>query len=312
MARILSLANQKGGVGKTTTTINLGAAMAELGKRILLVDFDPQGALSVGLGINPMSIDLTIYNLLLDKTVEPEQVVMKTQIPDVEILPSNIDLSAAEIVLVSEVAREQALKRALNLLRNRYDYILIDCPPSLGLLTVNALTASDGVVIPLECEYFALRGMALLLDTVDKVRDRLNPDLRLEGIIPTMFDGRTLHGREVLERVRSAFGDSLYKTVIRRTIRFAEAPVAGEPILTYATESKGASDYRSLAKEVLGIDDQAREPAGSGRAVQVDIGDRGPAAAGAGLDADAGPAGTSESGQSDSEIYRQGDEGTRP
>ena len=312
MARILSLANQKGGVGKTTTTINLGAAMAELGKRILLVDFDPQGALSVGLGINPMSIDLTVYNLLLDKTVEPEQVVMKTQIPDIEILPSNIDLSAAEIVLVSEVAREQALKRALNLLRNRYDYILIDCPPSLGLLTVNALTASDGVVIPLECEYFALRGMALLLDTVDKVRDRLNPDLKLEGIIPTMFDGRTLHGREVLERVRSAFGDSLYKTVIRRTIRFAEAPVAGEPILTYAADSKGASDYRALAKEVLGIDDQTREPAGSGRAVQVDIGDRGAAPAGAGLDADAGPAGTPESGQSDSEIYRQGDEGTRP
>ena len=312
MARIISLANQKGGVGKTTTTINLGAAMAELGKRVLLVDFDPQGALSVGLGINPMSVDLTVYNLLLDRDVEPEQAILKTPVTDLEILPSNIDLSAAEIVLVSEVAREQALKRALTAVRSRYDYILIDCPPSLGLLTVNALTASDGVVIPLECEYFALRGMALLLDTVEKVRDRLNPDLRLEGIIPTMFDGRTLHGREVLERVRTAFGQYLYKTVIRRTIRFAEAPVAGESILTYAAESRGAADYRSLAKEVLGVvDDEASQPAGSGRTVPDDIGGGGSAAEQSGS-ASAGPAGTNESGQNDSEIYRQGDEESRP
>jgi chromosome partitioning protein len=312
VARILSLANQKGGVGKTTTTINLGAAMTELGKRVLLVDFDPQGALSVGLGINPMSLDLTIYNLLLDRSVDPEQAVMKTGIHDLEILPSNIDLSAAEIVLVSEVAREQALKRALSELRNGYDYILIDCPPSLGLLTVNALTASDGVIVPLECEYFALRGMALLLDTVEKVRDRLNPDLTLEGIIPTMYDGRTLHGREVLERVRDAFGPYLYKTVIRRTIRFAEAPVAGESILSYAAESKGAADYRALAKEVLGIvPAEASEPAGSERALQDDI------STSRHIDTtdiilDAGPAGTPEGGQIVSETYRQRDEATRP
>jgi chromosome partitioning protein len=316
VARILSLANQKGGVGKTTTTINLGAAMAELGQRVLLVDFDPQGALSVGLGINPMSIDLTVYNLLLDRDVDGDQAILKTQIPDLEILPSNIDLSAAEIVLVSEVAREQALKRALNLVRNRYDYILIDCPPSLGLLTVNALTASDGVIIPLECEYFALRGMALLLDTVEKVRDRLNPDLRLEGIIPTMYDGRTLHGREVLERVNAAFGPYLYKTIIRRTIRFAEAPVAGEPILSYAAESKGAADYRALAKEVLGVvDDQTSQPAGSGRAVPDDLGGgTGSVGPDAGTIAGEGPgaAGTPESRESDSAIYRQGDEDTRP
>ena len=304
MARILSLANQKGGVGKTTTTINLGAAMAELGKRVLLVDFDPQGALSVGLGINPQSLDLTVYNLLLDKSADPEQAVLKTEVANLEILPSNIDLSAAEIVLVSEVAREQSLKRALAHIRHGYDYVLIDCPPSLGLLTVNALTASDGVVIPLECEYFALRGMALLMDTVEKVRDRLNPDLRLEGIIPTMYDGRTLHGREVLERVRDAFGPYLYTTVIRRTIRFAEAPVAGESILTYAAESRGASDYRALAKEVLGIDDQTSELAGSGRAVSDDERGGGTASAEPGLSAEAGPAGSSESGQSDSEIYR--------
>ena len=310
MAQILSLANQKGGVGKTTTTINLGAAMAELGKRVLLVDFDPQGALSVGLGINPMSIDLTVYNLLLDRSVDPEQAVLKTQVPDLEILPSNIDLSAAEIVLVSEVAREQALKRSLSLLKDQYDYILIDCPPSLGLLTVNALTASDGVVIPLECEYFALRGMALLLDTVEKVRDRLNPDLRLEGIIPTMYDGRTLHGREVLERVRDAFAPYLYKTVIRRTIRFAEAPVAGESILSYAADSRGAADYRALAKEVLGIvPAEASEPAGSERALPDDI------STSRHIDISApatGAAGTTESRQDDSEIYRQGDEGSRP
>ena len=313
MARILSLANQKGGVGKTTTTINLGAAMAELGKQVLLVDFDPQGALSVGLGINPMSLDLTVYNVLLDREIDPEQAVLKTQVPGVEILPSNIDLSAAEVVLVSEVAREQALKRALAPLRDRYDYVLIDCPPSLGLLTVNALTASDGVVIPLECEYFALRGMALLMDTVEKVRDRLNPDLRLEGIIPTMYDGRTLHGREVLARVKDAFGPSLYKTIIRRTIRFAEAPVAGESILTYAEASSGAADYRALAKEVLGIVDQTSEPAGSGRAVPTDVDSRY-------IDVDTnrlpiddtGTAGTPESGQSVSEIYRQGDEAPRP
>jgi chromosome partitioning protein len=312
VARILSLANQKGGVGKTTTTINLGAAMAELGKRVLLVDFDPQGALSVGLGINPQSLDLTVYNLLLDKSADPEQAVLKTDVLNLEILPSNIDLSAAEIVLVSEVAREQSLKRALAHIRHGYDYVLIDCPPSLGLLTVNALTASDGVVIPLECEYFALRGMALLMDTVEKVRDRLNPDLRLEGIIPTMYDGRTLHGREVLERVRDAFGPYLYKTVIRRTIRFAEAPVAGESILTYAAESRGASDYRALAKEVLGSDDQTSEPAGSRRAVPDDERGGGTASADPGLGSAAGPAGTSKSGQSDSEIYRQGDEEPRP
>jgi len=303
VARIISLANQKGGVGKTTTTINLGAAMAELGKRVLLVDFDPQGALSVGLGINPMTVDMTVYNLLLDRTIEPEQAVLKTNVHGLEILPSNIDLSAAEIVLVSEVAREQALKRALTVLRVSYDYILIDCPPSLGLLTVNALTASDGVVIPLECEYFALRGMALLMDTVEKVRDRLNPDLRLEGIIPTMYDGRTLHGREVLERVRDAFGPYLYTTVIRRTIRFAEAPVAGESILSYAADSRGADDYRALAKEVLGIVDKSTsEPTGSGRAVPNDVGGGDAIETSGAADEGAGPAGTSDSRQDDSAI----------
>jgi chromosome partitioning protein len=308
MGRIISLANQKGGVGKTTTTINLGAALAELANRLLLVDFDPQGALSVGLGVNPMFVDLTIYNLLLDRSVDPGAAVMKTATPGVDLLPSNIDLSAAEVVLVSEVAREQALKRALAPLKPLYDYILIDCPPSLGLLTVNALTASDSVIIPLECEYFALRGMALLLETVDKVRDRLNPELELQGIIATMYDGRTLHGREVLERVREAFGAKLFATVVARTIRFAEAPVAGESILSYASDSKGAAAYRALAKEVLGLDhDQASEPAGGGRAVP---GHDGGAGGGPGALSSAFTHG--ESGQDSTEIYRQGNEDPRP
>lgn len=267
MGRVISLANQKGGVGKTTTTISLGAAIAERGLRVLLVDFDPQGALSVGMGVPANDLDLTIYNLLLDRSIEPGAVVAKTSTPNVEVLPANIDLSAAEVVLVSEVAREQALKRVIGRLRDSYDYVLIDCPPSLGLLTINALTASDAVIIPLECEYFALRGMSLLVDTIEKVRDRLNPELELQGIVATMYDGRTLHGREVLDRVRDRFGSRLFTTVINRTIRFAEAPVAGEPILSYASDSKGARAYRDLAKEVLGVDDEASEPAGSGRAV---------------------------------------------
>jgi chromosome partitioning protein len=271
VGRVISIANQKGGVGKTTTTISLGAALGELGQRVLLVDFDPQGALSVGVGINSIELDLTIYNLLLDKSVTFEDVVCKTNVTGVELLPGNIDLSAAEVVLVSEVAREQALMRVLAPIKDEYDLILIDCPPSLGLLTVNALTASDSVVIPLECEFFALRGMALLIDTIEKVRDRLNPELEVEGVIPTMYDGRTLHSREVLARVREAFGARLFSTMIPRSVRFAEAPVVGQPILTYAGDSKGAEAYRRLAREVLGlVDDQESDLTGGGRAIQDD------------------------------------------
>jgi chromosome partitioning protein len=279
---VISLANQKGGVGKTTTTISLGAALGELGQRVLLIDFDPQGALSVGVGVNSIELDHTIYNLILDRSISFEDVVQKTNITGNDLLPGNIDLSAAEVVLVGEVAREQVLKRALTPIRDAYDFILIDCPPSLGLLTINALTASDSVIIPLECEFFALRGMALLVDTIEKVKDRLNPELEIEGIVATMYDGRTHHAREVLERVREAFGARLFKTVIPRTIRFAEAPVAGEPITTYAGDSKGAAAYRSLAKEVLKLDDQESEPAGSGRAIPADHAEQDGSAATAG------------------------------
>jgi len=250
-ARVIALCNQKGGVGKTTSTINLGAALAEAGRRVLLIDFDPQGALSVGLGVNPHELDLTVYNLLMQRDVSIDEVLLKTGVPGLDLLPGNIDLSAAEVQLVSEVAREQTLARVLTPVLGEYDVVLIDCQPSLGLLTVNALAASDGVIIPLECEYFALRGVALLMDTIYRVQERINPRLEVEGILATMYDSRTLHGREVLARVVDAFGDKVFHTVIARTVRFPETTVAGEPITTYASSSTGAAAYRQLAREVL-------------------------------------------------------------
>jgi chromosome partitioning protein len=250
-ARVIALCNQKGGVGKTTSTINLGAALAECDQRVLLVDFDPQGALSVGLGVNAYDLELTVYNLLMQSGIRTEDVLVKTNVAGLDLLPSNIDLSAAEVQLVSEVAREQTLDRALRQVRDEYDYILIDCQPSLGLLTVNALTAAHGVIVPLECEFFSLRGLAMLIDTIEKVKDRLNPDLELDGILATMYDSRTVHSRQVLSRVVEAFGDKVYDTVISRTVRFPETTVAGEPITTWAPGSGGAKAYRALAREVL-------------------------------------------------------------
>lgn len=253
-AVVLAICNQKGGVGKTTTTINLGASLAEFGRRVLLVDFDPQGALSVGLGIAPHDLEMTVYNLLVERRTNPQDVVLRTSVKGVDLLPANIDLSAAEIQLVNEVAREQTLERVLRPLLPQYDYILIDCQPSLGLLTVNALTAAHGVLVPLECEYFSLRGVALLIDTIEKVRDRLNPDLELEGILATMYDPRTIHAREVFGRIVEAFGDIVYQTTINRTVRFPETTVAGEPITSWAPTSPAAEAYRNLAREVLARD----------------------------------------------------------
>ena len=250
-ARILAMCNQKGGVGKTTSTINLGAALAEQGRRVLLVDLDPLGALSVGLGVNPLQLDRTVYNLLMERDVTVDDVMLKTNVAGMDLLPSNIDLSAAEVQLVNEVAREQTLLRVLQPVLHDYDVVLFDCQPSLGLLTVNALTAAHSVIIPLECEFFALRGVALLIQTIEKIQERLNPQLELEGILATMYDSRTLHGREVLVRVVEAFGDRVFHTVINRTVRFPETTVAGEPITTYASSSSGATAYRDLAKEVL-------------------------------------------------------------
>ena len=215
------------------------------------MDFDPQGSLSVVLGINPHTLENSIYTLLMSPRDDVHDVIQPTETEGMDLLPANIDLSAAEVQLVSEVAREQTLKRVIDRIRGEYDMILIDCAPSLGLLTINALTASDYVIMPLECEFFALRGIALLTDTIEKVQDRLNPDLEVLGILGTMFDPRTLHAREVMERVVQAFGDVVFHTVIKRTIKFPETTVAGEPITSYASSSPGAQAYRDLAKEVL-------------------------------------------------------------
>ena len=250
-ARVIAVCNQKGGVGKTTSTINLGAALAEYGRKVLLVDFDPQGGASVGVGISPYDLDLSVYNLLVDRNVNIGQVVLKTDIPNLDLVPANIDLSAAEVQLVGEVARESILTRALRPALSDYDVILIDCQPSLGLLTVNALTAAQGVIIPLECEFLALRGVALLKDTIDKVEERLNPDLQIDGILPTMFDSRTLHSREVVNRVYEAFGDTLLQTVIGRTVKFPDATVAAKPITAFAPNHPGATAYRQLARELV-------------------------------------------------------------
>lgn len=250
-AWIISMVNQKGGVGKTTSTVSLGAALAGYGRKVLLVDFDPQGALSVALGVNPNELDLTVYNVITSPVSATRDVIRPTEVENLDLLPSNIDLSAAELQLVTEVGREHALARALGSVVADYDIILIDCQPSLGLLTLNALTASQGVIIPMETEYFALRGVALLMDTIGKVTERLNPDLAIIGVLATMYDPRTLHSREVLATVQQAFGDKVFQTVINRTVKFPDAAVAGEPITEFAPASTGADAYRQLAREVL-------------------------------------------------------------
>jgi chromosome partitioning protein len=234
-ARIITLCNQKGGVGKTTTTINLAASLAEYGRKVLAIDFDPQGALSAGLGVRNHDVP-TIYDLMLGTLKNPSEAIVETAYPGLHIIPANIDLSAAEVHLVNEVARENILARVLAKVSDKYDVILIDCQPSLGLL---------------ECEFFALRGVALLVETIDKVRDRLNPALELDGILATMYDARTLHSREVLERVVDTFGSKVFETVIGRTVKFPDASVAGAPITTFAPEHQAAEAYRQLARELI-------------------------------------------------------------
>lgn len=250
-AKVIAMCNQKGGVGKTTSTINLGAALAEYGRRVLLVDLDPQGALSAGLGVSHHDLSATVHNLMVEPRATIDDVLINTRVKGMDLVPSNIDLSAAEIQLVNEVGREQTLARALLPVLDYYDYVLIDCQPSLGLLTVNALACSEAVVIPTECEYFALRGLALLTDTVAKVRDRLNPRLAIRGILLTRYDNRTVNAREVLARVVERFGDLVFDTVIARTVRFPETSVVGEPITSWAPKSSGAQAYRALACEVI-------------------------------------------------------------
>ncbi len=250
-ARIISVVNQKGGVGKTTTTINLGASLAELGRRVLLIDFDPQHSLSVGLNISTRELEGSIYNLMMDESARIDDFLLKTGVPNMDMIPSHEDLAGAEGGLMNVIAREKVLKRVLEPITDYYDVILIDCQPSLGLLTVNALTASHSVLVPLECEYFALRGVALLIDIIKKVQVNTNPNLELLGILATMFEKKTVHSREVLERITEAFPDKVFDTTIARTVRFPESTVAGEAITTYASSSAGAASYRRLAREVI-------------------------------------------------------------
>jgi chromosome partitioning protein len=250
-AKVIAMCNQKGGVGKTTSTINLGASLAEYGRRVLMVDLDPQGALSAGLGVPHYELEHTVHNLLVEPRTSIDEVLISTRVKNLDLVPSNIDLSAAEIQLVNEVGREQSLARAIFPVLDRYDYVLIDCQPSLGLLTVNGLACSDVVIIPTECEFFSLRGLALLTDTVEKVHDRLNPKLSIGGILITRYDPRTVNSREVMARVLERFGDLVFDTVITRTVRFPETSVAGEPITSWAPKSVGAEAYRSLAREVI-------------------------------------------------------------
>lgn len=250
MARTISVANQKGGVGKTTTVVNLGVVLARMKKKVLAVDLDPQGALSVGLGVNGYALDETIYTALLNDGFALNRIIYPVR-PNLDLIPANVDLASAEIELIAEIRREFVLRRILDPARSFYDFILVDCPPSLGLLTVNALTASDTVLVPLQCEYYAMRGIRLLLDSIEKVRNRLNPDLELGGILATMYATGTIHAREVLGEIRSVFGEKVFDTVIYKSIRFAEASVASQAMVEYASDHKGALAYLELAEEIL-------------------------------------------------------------
>lgn len=249
-ARIIAMCNQKGGVGKTTTSINIGAALNEYGRKVLLVDFDPQGALSAGLGI--LAHDgLTIFDLMQNEDLNPHDAIRKTSTPDLDVIAANIDLSAAEMNLVNEYDREKILKRILRKVQDDYDVIIIDCQPSLGLLTVNALTAAHGVMIPLACEFFALRGVAILEGIIKKVQARLNETLVLDGVLATMYDSRTHHSREVMDMLRDKFGDQVFKSVIARTVKFPDATRVAEPITKYAPTSEAAESYRTVARELI-------------------------------------------------------------
>jgi chromosome partitioning protein len=247
LGQVIAFANQKGGVAKTTTTINLAVAFTEKGFSVLVVDLDPQGNLTMSQGMDPDTVERSMYDVLVH-SVPIEEVIHRAE---VDIAVSSIDLAGAELALSSMIGRERALQKALLPVRSRYDYILIDTPPSLGLLTINALTASDGVIVPVQCEYLSLRGLVQLENTLSMIRENLNPQVGIEGILATMYDSRTLHSREALEILEENFGDLVFKTRIRKTIRYAEAPVKGSSVLAYDSEGPAAEAYRDLAKEVL-------------------------------------------------------------
>ncbi len=253
-ARVISIVNQKGGVGKTTTTINLGAALAELGRRVLLIDFDSQASMTTGLGIKPSQIKEqygSIWYLLNDPQSGIKNFILKSNVPGLDFVRGHEDLAAAEAAFVTEIAKEHKLRKILAPVLDQYDDILIDCSPSLGTLTINALTASDGVLIPMECEYFAVLGLSLVKKTIEKIRENTNPHLVIDGILATMFDRKTGHSRDVLELIDKEFPKELLDTIISRTVRFSESTVKGEPITTYASTSLGALSYRRLARELI-------------------------------------------------------------
>lgn len=250
-ARVIALCNQKGGVGKTTTTINTAAALAEYGRKVLLVDFDPQGALTRGLGIEPTD-GQTIYELMINRKLKTQDVILKTQIEGLDIIPANIQLSAAEIQLVAEPGREKILAAVLRPVLGNYDVVMIDCQPSLGLLTVNALTAAHGVMIPVACDYFALKGLELLIrNTVELVKERLNESLKIDGILATMYDPRTLHSRNMLNQLNEEYGDTVFRSVIKLTVKFKDSSERGKPVTAYAPSSEAAELYRAVAREMV-------------------------------------------------------------
>ncbi len=250
MGRVIAVANQKGGVGKTTTVINLAAYLADSGKRVLTVDIDPQGNTTTGLGIDKSLVDVSIYDVLLGDQPLVEALTA-TDVVGLHLLPATLDLAGAEVELSQTADREHFLDRQLTRIRDRYDYVFVDCPPSLGLLTINALTAADAVMIPMQCEFFALEGLSQLLSTIDLVRERLNPRLRLEGVLLTMYDARTNLAAQVADEVRKHFHQQVYQAVIPRTVRLSEAPSHGQPILRYDPKSRGAEGYQRLAQEVM-------------------------------------------------------------
>ena len=251
MGKAIAIFNQKGGVGKTTTNINLAACLAIKGKKILILDIDPQGNTTSGVGISKKDLDITTHEILVEDTYHPEEAIISTGIENLDIMPASVQLAGAEVELIELAGREKRLKRAIDILKPKYDYIFIDCPPSLGILTINSLTAVDSVLIPIQCEFYALEGVSQLMSTIDIVRRNMNPDLKIEGVILSMFDGRTNLSIQVVEEVKKYFKEKVYTTVIPRNVRLAEAPSYGMPVIQYDPKSAGALAYMEFADEFL-------------------------------------------------------------